>query len=723
MNLPSLAATRSERGIQLRFKREKIMCCKDNCIGGKKYRYLALTLPKAIQQDIITHELKRDGSLALTVQSHFPVIANSKKAVKNNLNQAQIKKCLAKADLTHLFTDWMAAAPWGKKPQARNDFMLAYTSGAWPKLLELLGTKISWQAIDRWGRTITKNNGDCFALADRRGYVKKGKTSITPTQAKILLSCLLHPNQPRISEAVRMAEVVMRARHIGNNHSEAAYRRWIEQWKSRNYHIWVFNRQGAKAWNDKCAKDIMRDYSLINVGDIVVADGHILNWQTTNPYTGKPCRMMLVLWFDMKSNYPLGWEVMPTEDTATISSALRHAIIRLGRIPKVAYLDNGRAFRSKYFEGCPSFEESGLSSLYERLGMKTIHAWPYHGQSKVIERFFGTFAELERWCPTYTGTSIEHKPARMMRGEKLHRQVHAHTFGGHILTLEQAHQAIAYWFDEYVGRPQKGHLAGATPQEIFDAERGDGVIDGQELQLLMMEMEIKTIDKNGISFRKQKFYHPALYGRRHPVVIRYDLQDNSYVDVYEEDGTFICRATPPELVHPAAQALGDDTHVAELQKQIEFKRHQEKEASTTAREFLEAEIMPAHQARMERLGIGCHAAGEDSNIIALPAPAKRLQAPKRGMTKAEAAAAMAEAEEMIAAQEDFETADLRKRLAQMAEPERYEELIEMQVKNDVRWQEYKGFIDYFESTAYYRQYEHHYDDLRARASIMYQMSM
>ena len=73
------------------------------------------------------------------------------------------------------------------------------------------------------------------------------------------------------------------------------------------------------------------------------------------------------------------------------------------------YLDNGRAFRARFFRGV-DLEQSGFEGLFARLGIKTIFAWPYHGQSKTVERFFGSFAELERLSPTYTGTSIEHKP-------------------------------------------------------------------------------------------------------------------------------------------------------------------------------------------------------------------------------------------------------------------------------------------------------------------------
>jgi hypothetical protein len=59
---------------------------------------------------------------------------------------------------------------------------------------------------------------------------------------------------------------------------------------------------------------------------------------------------------------------MPTENTQAIAAALRWAIIRLGKIPKTAYIDNGKAFGAKFFEG-KNLEMDGFNGLFDRLGM------------------------------------------------------------------------------------------------------------------------------------------------------------------------------------------------------------------------------------------------------------------------------------------------------------------------------------------------------------------
>lgn len=672
--------------------------------GGNVYELDSLPLSK-VERRKLQYHMENAGlaeintMLPATSTGSLPVAAPSQPAM---LPEAMQAKAMAKADLLRLYLNALATAQWGRQVQARDEFMAAYNSGIpWPTLYSLLG-RLSWKTIEGWKRQVKQAAGDTFTLADHRGLHRRGTCSLTPEQTDILLRCALHPNRPRISEAIRMAHSVMRAKGISNGHSDATYRRWLASWVERNHHIWVFSREGAKAWNDQCAVYIERDYSLINVGDIIVADGHTLNFEVLNPWTGKAKRMALIVWLDMKSAAPLGWEIMPTEDTAAISSALRRAILALGKIPQVAYLDNGRAFRSRFFKGA-DFDEMAFAGLYERLGMKVIHAWPYHGQSKTVERFFQVFAELERWCPSYTGTSIEHKPPRLNRGERLHRRLHEKITGNQPITLEQAHRAIAAWFDAYMQRPQRGHLDGATPAELLEAGRGPG-IDKAELIYLMMSYTVKTIHRNGISFQGRNYYHPALNGRRHQVTVRYDLQDTSAVYVFDQAGEFICEATPVQQVHPAAAQLGTDADRQRLVEHIELKKTQEKEAALVARQALESEVLPDLRRRMEEIA----GPGEQQQ---LPAPAK--------VVRLDAVTLAREVAENLRYQQEAEERDFRERLLGMDNSDRYEALLELEAQGVELAEEWIGFMAFFPSTSEYTDHIEYWEQRRMAFAIMY----
>lgn len=622
---------------------------------------------------------------------------------------AQRQKALYKADLLRLYVSALEKAAWGEKVQARDSFMGAYNSGlAWPHLFEALGA-LSWKTIEGWKRCMDDHGNDCFYLIDQRGSHRRGETALSEEQTDTLLRCVLRPNQPRISEAIRTTRAILQHKGFASGPSDATYRRWLDTWRATNNAVWVWAREGAKAWNDQCAMYIERDYSLLNVGDVIVADGHNLNFEIINPWTGKAQNhMTMILFYDMKANMPLGWEIMPTENTAAISSALRRAVLRLGKYPRVIYLDNGRAFKSRFFKGAQDFSEAGFSGLYSRMGCEVIHAWPYHGQSKTVERFFGTFAELERLVPGYTGTSIEDKPARMMRGERRHRALHEQQFGGKCLTIEQAHILIAAWFDAYSQRPQRGHLEGACPAAIFADGQGPGV-NKAELNWLMMSMEVKTINRNGISFRGRNYYAPALYGRKHKVLIRYDLQDDSSILVEDQDGQLICEAYPQMKVHPAASQLGSEADRQLLGEHIEMKRQQEKAAANSASAFLRNEVLPEHQRQLAALGIG-------------DAPAKAIEAMKPKIISLDMERAKREAAEAIRAQADFEAESLHRELMELSDADRYERLIEMDAMGEALAEEWLGFMAYYERTDEFARLTSYWEERRNTYGLMHRAS-
>lgn len=95
---------------------------------------------------------------------------------------------------------------------------------------------------------------------------------------------------------------------------------------------------------------------------------------------------------------------MMTENTQCIASALRNSILNLGVIPKVVYQDNGRAFKSKFFQSC-DFDEDGFNGVYANLNIHSVFAKPYNARAKVIGRFFREFQEeFEKMMPSYIGT-------------------------------------------------------------------------------------------------------------------------------------------------------------------------------------------------------------------------------------------------------------------------------------------------------------------------------
>ena len=568
--------------------------------GGKEW--LVSSMPEATQQAIRTAEERRAIEEEAANSAALPAVTASQlpspTARQAIFDDKRRYKALAKADLLGLYLDWQAKH--GSTIRQKQAFILAYQGGAWGKLLAELGPRVSWKSLERW-KLEQKESGGVLALADKRGLAHRGKSMLTERHQTIILGQILDGDR-QISTCARIIQERCKAENLAVP-SDDTIRRWIANYSKTCFSDWTLWRNGEKAWNDRCAISILRDWSLVGVGDVVIADGHTLNFETTDPDTGKPKRMTLLLFFDGGSRYPLGWEVMATENVACISSAFRRACIRLGKFPRVVYLDNGKAFRARFFDGCKDFEQAGFLGLYRDLGCEVIHAWPYHGQSKPVERFFGTMHELEELTPSYTGWDIAHKPARLHRNEKLHRRLHE-KLGRRPLTLEETYEWLAYWFELYASRPQATtHLRGRTPGEVFEEGRGPGV-DMERLTLLMLQKEVRTISKDGIRLDGRLFWHEALFNRRHPVLVRYDWQLSPYtVLVYDLEGHRLCEARDryhygiSAGIHPAARALGTAEQQQDLSDALELKKRQECAAKAGIRQMTETVILPEARQR------------------------------------------------------------------------------------------------------------------------------
>ena len=587
--------------------------------GGKEW--LVSSMPEETRMALrIAEEKQALASCPVPAQ----LSAFSPAATTAILDDRRRYKALARADLVRQYLTWQRK--YGATRVQKNEFIMAYEAGAWPDLLKEVGS-VSWQTLERW-KLEQERAGSVLALADKRGVTHKGKTMLTDEHKRVILGHILNPNGPNVNQCVREVQKKFKALEVSIP-SEPTIRRFVRRYMEECFDEWTLFREGKKAWNDKCAISLLRDWNLVEVGDVVIADGHTLNFETLNPATGKPTRMTIVLFYDGASNCPLGWEIMPSENVDSISAAFRRTCIMLGKFPRVVYLDNGRAFRAKYFKGCEDFEQAGFLGLYRDLGCSVIHAWPYHGQSKPIERFFGTFHDMEVWMPSYTGNDIAHKPARMKRGEDLHRQLYD-KLGGRPLTLEETHAQVARWFAEYATRPQyRTHLHGRTPGETLMEGRGAGlsVQDLQKLTLFMMQKEVRTITKDGIKVNGRLYWHETLYSRRHPVLVRYDEHFSPYsVLVYTLDGEPLCEAKDREHyriasgLHPVARILGTAEQQEELRAGIELRKGLERDSTALMRGMLQAYVLPETQARMAALEAETPEAPKAAKVIPLSAP-------------------------------------------------------------------------------------------------------
>lgn len=196
---------------------------------------------------------------------------------------------MARYEVVRQYLTYLAAAEPKQKGAAREEFILRYNSGEQQALFRLFGC-LSWKTIEGWKRTLRQSGGDPLALIDSRGGHSKGESKLSEEQATILRTFAWHPNKLRISTAIKMAKKVMASQGI-DTVSDATCRRYITKLKTERYPEWFFYREGEQALENECSYTIERDWSKLEVGDMLTADGHVLNFEVINPATGKPCRL------------------------------------------------------------------------------------------------------------------------------------------------------------------------------------------------------------------------------------------------------------------------------------------------------------------------------------------------------------------------------------------------------------------------------------------------
>ena len=500
------------------------------------------------------------------------------------------QNALAKLDLIRKWQEFRRKAV--NKLQADYDFVKLHNSSN-SYLFNVLG-KISRGSLHRW-KTMLNGTEDYTRLIPNYKYVSVNeyRTCLTDEEIKIFMGLLLHPNRLCIGKAIALTKYKLKEQGQSFIPADITFRRYAKWFKDNNYDKWVLARDGEKALSDKVEPYIKRDASLLDVGDILVADGHKLAFQVINPFTGKPCRATLVGFMDWKSTALVGYEIMLEENTQCIASALRNAIINLDMIPKIVYQDNGRAFRAKYFTDDKGFGELGFYGLYAKLGIETVFARPYNARSKVIERFFKEFQEgFEKLMPSYVGSSIINKPAYLKRNEKFHSNLHnALLVGGvkrarsgadssplppirYIPTIEETIKMIDMWLKFKNSQPCT-NAPNMTIAEVLENRKKQN-IDKSLLDDLMLATEVKTIQRNGVRFLNCDYFDERLYGLRGKVLVKYNLFDLTSVKVFTPKGEYLCTAERVTETHPMAKILGTvedlEDYKQKIQKQQKLKR-------------------------------------------------------------------------------------------------------------------------------------------------------
>ena len=501
------------------------------------------------------------------------------------------KKALAKVDLIEKWEEYRKNYQ-GNKTIADINFIELYNSGQIStKIFSKIGS-VGISTLRRYAKLYKKSNCDYEVLVPNYNYGCESRlqSSLSSMEKYLLLKYMLHQNCYALGRAYELIRAELN-RMGAKQHSYAAYRH-VWEYLVRNYYSYVtYAREGLKSARDNALPYIIRKKNVLEFGEEIIGDGHTLDFMVQNPFNGKPCRATLIGFLDGASGDLVGYDIMLTENTQAIASALRNAIIYMGKYPKVVHLDNGKAFKSKYFASEESLASAQMQGIYKKMGIETLFSKAYNGRAKIIERFFKEFTESEaKTWSTYIGNCIDNKPAHTRRNEKFHEKI----AGDYLPTIQEVKAGIDTWLNEVYRKRLCKVDNGLTIEEYVSSERGEGV-DIEDLNDLMMSDEIRKIQRNGVKMFDTYYWNEKLCGLNTRCIVKYSFFDISYVNIYSLRGQFICKAERMQECHGLAKYSNNPKDYEEYKYQSRLMAQVEKNITKPMQKMMKQLFLPTVQ--------------------------------------------------------------------------------------------------------------------------------
>ena len=563
-----------KRAVRLRAGRENWAVVSVNGKGGKQKRFAYKTLPEDVRNALAVNDTMNNGLVPIQAT---PAV---------NIPEDIKRMGLAKFNLVQAYREVIAAAPWGNKASAEEAFLIGYNTGRLlPNVYKLVGEVTAVSTLRKLDNKLRQNNNDYCCLCDGRGIWRTRVTTrrqtrkLSPEAQTEFLKTFLKPGRRSVASCINATRMILQRQGLEADFSENTYRRWLKDWLKENAHIACLAREGEKAYSDKFGPYMDRDSSLLEVGQVLVPDGKKLNFTILHPETGRPVRMILIVFQDWASRCPVGWQIMPTENTIAIHAAFYNAVLTLGKIPRAIYMDNGRAFKAKVFTDTDP-DLDAMAGLYARIGTIWQTAKPYSGRTKPVERMFLTMQEqLECLLPSYVGDSIDTKPPWMHRNEKFHKAWHMARTGNWTPNIYEASQIVDAYFQWHVRQPHSG-INFQRPIDVLRSGQGPGV-DMQQLNFDFLWRFKKTPRRCRITQWGIDYEADFLEGLTYEVLCLYNISDLSRIYCYDLRNNYLGAARPVQAVHPMAKLFSDEVSLEAVQRECKRQARLKKQARQT----------------------------------------------------------------------------------------------------------------------------------------------
>ncbi|MGK0747522.1 Mu transposase C-terminal domain-containing protein [Yokenella regensburgei] len=300
-----------------------------------------------------------------------------------------------------------------------------------------------------------------------------------------------------------------------------------------------------------------RDWSMMPVNGIWIADGKSLNMKVLHPIYHRPFTPELTLVIDGRTRVIVGWSLSLSENRFAVAEAYRHGMERYGK-PLFVYSDNGGGEKNNMLD-------ADITGIFPRIGIDHMTGIPGNPQARgIIERLNGVLPiTLARRFATYNGHNADPEHVRVMSKKMV--SLTSALRQGKELTTEQKRtlglipdwQALTKAIEEEIEKYNSSHEHSELPKvngqymspaiyrrHVLSTE-GDDIeyMTASELHDMFLPEEVRTAARGWIQLGTNDYFARELIEvDQEKVRVAFNPRDAQEVYVRRLDGTFVCTA-------------------------------------------------------------------------------------------------------------------------------------------------------------------------------------
>ena len=298
---------------------------------------------------------------------------------------------------------------------------------------------------------------------------------------------------------------------------------------------------------------VKRDWSVLQVNDVWVGDGHAMKLKVAHPEHGRPFIPEVTLIMDTSCRFIVGWSASLAENVLAVADALRYGVERYG-IPAIYYSDNGGGEKNWMLDG-------DITGMLPRLGINHQTGIPGNPQGRgIIERVHQTILyKIARQFETYHGTGADRDTIRQVSTAVISLDK-AKRKGATQLTPKQqwavgklpswnqfldAVQAGVDWYNNEHVHSEIGMTPAAKRKQLIAKMNAEDLvfITPVEARDLFRPSVLRVAQRGWLKLFNNDYFNTKLLDvDGQEVQVMFDIHDPSQVIVRKKDGSFVCYA-------------------------------------------------------------------------------------------------------------------------------------------------------------------------------------